>query len=82
MKIDKFVAENTDHYKDIMHKYNLLNAINVPRKLNKFPYNILQVDVQQTYKSISGQIKNKIFYANAKRGGARADVDEITVFLF
>ncbi len=78
MQIDKFIKENVDKRKLMMKNYNILNSINVPSKISKFPYNILKVEVTPTYKTISGIIKKKDFYLD-KKGGCD---NEITVFLF
>jgi hypothetical protein len=81
MKVDKFIEENINLYDIILHNYSLLNTITFPDKVKKFPYNVLSVEVNPTYKSMELHIKDKKFYADAPKKNPPAGGD-ITVFLF
>lgn len=59
--MDEFLSsdENIDI---ILGRYNLLNEINLPNNIKKFPYNIMNTHIIITYKTINLEMKNKSFY--------------------
>jgi hypothetical protein len=68
MSLQKFLEENIDYDEMIMDNYKLLNEVNLPSKKKRFPYNVLRLTVEPTYKSISIEhIKGRNFYE--KKGG-------------
>lgn len=78
MSLKEFIENNLDYNNLLISNYQLLNEINIPTKIKKFPYNILHLSVEPTYKTISMEyIKGKNFYE--KKGGFP---DEILVFLY
>jgi len=61
----QFIMDNYDYNKLLFNSYNVLNEINVPSKIIKFPYNILKINAYHTYKEISiNYIKDRHFYNN------------------
>lgn len=85
-EIDEFVLQK-EKSNLILQSYNTINDINVPSKLNKFPYNIvknLKNDLNiSTYKSVSlTYIKNKNYYVEAKPFVKGGDEDNVFVFYY
>lgn len=78
MSVKEFIVNSSDYGNLLMKNYQLLNEINIPSKLKKFPYNILHLNAEPTYKTISLEyIKGKTFYK--KKGGFHP---EMLVFLY
>ncbi len=63
MNYRDFLKNNTEYEKMIMDNYQILNKINISTKKKKFPYNVLQLRVEPTYKTIYMEmIEGKKFY--------------------
>jgi hypothetical protein len=79
MQLKDFLHENFDFDSNIIDDYNALNKINISTKHKKYPYNILQIEVEPTYKEISlKHIKNNKLFE--KRGGGSNE--DILVFMY
>lgn len=74
MDIQQFILSNSDTSKELINVYRDLISINIPTKLKKFPYNILDMELQPTYKEISLKyIKNKNYFE--KKGGVENNIE-------
>ncbi len=68
MELNKFLEENLNYDEILMDDYRLLNEINIPSKKKRFPYNILHMTVEPSYKTITMEhINNRNFFE--KKGG-------------
>ncbi len=71
----KFILENYNFRDVILDSYDILNEINMPSRLPKFPYDLAKKNTQLTYKEVSlKHIKEAPMY---KTGG-----ENITVFFY
>ncbi len=78
MRARDFIEENFDYHSNLLEGYKLLNEINIPSKLKRFPYNIISLEATPTYKTISIKyIQGKNYYKTF--GGSS---NEIFVFLY
>ena len=79
--IVEFILENIDKDDLMLENYKVLNRINTPDKIKKFPYNILSLEVTPTYKTINLKyVKDKDYYVdNVKHINGSG---EVFVFLY
>ncbi len=76
----QFIIDNYDYTNMLFDSYSILNGINIPPRLKKFPYNLLQATVRPTYNEISLEhIKGRTFH---KRGGMISPTGEVLVFMY
>ncbi len=77
----QFIIDNYDYSSMLFRNYGILNRINVPAKVNKFPYNITELIAQPTYKEISLHIRDKVFHSSRKAGGIGESTSIIVFFI-